>query len=596
MFVTIRARIVTACIAIVVLALVFNSALNYVVGKHYVEISLNENLKAVSNGHASGIDDWVATRSRMIASISELALRTDAVPHFLEIAKAGNFVNVYVGRSDKTAAFSAPQGIPATYDPTIRPWYKAAAAAGHLIVSKPFADTATGKLLVAFADPLIEDGTLKGVLGGNVSIDAIAANIDSIHPTPHSLGMLLDSSGTIIAYPDRKFVGKSVTELMPKLDIQSLLASTSPQTVDLDTVPMRLMATPIAGTDWRLVVALNEPEAMAGTHSQLIASVIAFAVLVLVAAATMATVAAALLKRLSAVRDAMQEIGSGAGDLTQRLSVKGRDEVAEIARSFNAFTDKLLVVMKQIRATSESVRLAANEIAAGNTDLSARTESSAASLQQTAASIEEITAAASQSASSAKQASGKSSAASGIAAQGGTVVTEVIGTMRQIEAASGKIGDIIGVIDSIAFQTNILALNAAVEAARAGEQGRGFAVVASEVRNLAQRSAQAAKEVKGLVEATVASVESGSTQVKRAGETMAHIIGSINNVTTIIAEITTAADEQTRGIEEVNRAVVQLDSMVQQNVSLVEESAAATFSLQEQASDLAKAVNQFKLE
>ncbi|MEA3112742.1 MAG: methyl-accepting chemotaxis protein [Caballeronia sp.] len=282
--------------------------------------------------------------------------------------------------------------------------------------------------------------------------------------------------------------------------------------------------------------------------------------------------------------------------MTQRLPAQGRDEVAQISRAFNQFVDKLLVVMKQIRDTSESVRLAANEIATGNVDLSRRTEAAAASLEQTAASIEQITSTVTQSAGAAKQANTKSTSASGIAARGGEVVNEVIDTMGNIEAASGKIGDIIGVIDGIAFQTNILALNAAVEAARAGEQGRGFAVVASEVRSLAQRSAQAAKKIKGLIEATVESVGSGSAQVRQAGETMQAIVGSVNSVTTIMSEISSAADEQTRGIQEVNRAVAQLDEMVQQNAALVEESAAAAATLQTQANELTITVGQFVID
>jgi methyl-accepting chemotaxis protein len=210
--------------------------------------------------------------------------------------------------------------------------------------------------------------------------------------------------------------------------------------------------------------------------------------------------------------------------------------------------------------------------------------------------MEEITATVGQSASSAKQADDTAVSASLVASRGGAVISEVITTMREIENASVKIADIIGVIDGIAFQTNILALNAAVEAARAGEQGRGFAVVAGEVRSLAQRSAQAAKEIKSLIESTVSSVASGSSQVRHAGETMTEIVSNVSNVTTIISEITQAANEQTRGIQEVNRAVSQLDEMVQQNAALVEQSTAAAAALQSQAANLATAVTQFRLD
>jgi methyl-accepting chemotaxis protein len=282
----------------------------------------------------------------------------------------------------------------------------------------------------------------------------------------------------------------------------------------------------------------------------------------------------------------MDAIGSGEGDLTKRLPVIGQDEVAQIARSFNTFIEKLTQVIRQIREISESVRLAANEIATGNAALSSRTEAAAASLQQTAASMEEITSTVTQAANAAKQADDTAVLASNVASRGGAVISEVVTTMAQIERASVKIAAIIGVIDGIAFQTNILALNAAVEAARAGEQGRGFAVVAGEVRGLAQRSAQAAKEIKVLVESTVSSVNSGSGQVRQAGETMTDIVSNVANVTTIITEITNASDEQTRGIQEVNRAVSQLDDMVQQNAALVEQASAAAHSLAERAQAL----------
>jgi methyl-accepting chemotaxis protein len=325
------------------------------------------------------------------------------------------------------------------------------------------------------------------------------------------------------------------------------------------------------------------------------ASVLALVIIACVAAAVVGAVATLSFRRLSAVRDAMHAIGTGDGDLTQRLPADGSDEVAQIARAFNTFADKLCTTMRQIRDASESVRAASDEIAAGNVDLSRRTESAAASLQQTAASMEEITATVSQSASSAKHANESVGSASRVAANGGIVISEVITTMGQIEHASVKVSDIIGVIEGIAFQTNILALNAAVEAARAGDQGRGFAVVAGEVRGLAQRSAQAAKEIKALIESTVGSVTSGSDQVRRAGDTMNEIVSNVSKVTSIISEITHAAAEQTRGIQEVNKAVSQLDEMVQQNAALVEQSTAAAAALQTQAGSLAGAVGQFRL-
>ncbi len=249
----------------------------------------------------------------------------------------------------------------------------------------------------------------------------------------------------------------------------------------------------------------------------------------------------------------------------------------------------------QVRASAGSVTTASDEIASGNHDLSSRTEQAASSLQQTASAMEQLTATVRNSAESARQANQLAASAAEVAQRGGSVVSQVVSTMDEINASSKKIADIIGVIDGIAFQTNILALNAAVEAARAGEQGRGFAVVASEVRSLAQRSAEAAKEIKGLIGASVERVEAGSKLVADAGQTMGEIVGSVKRVSDVIGEITIASGEQSDGIGQVNTAVTQLDQMTQQNAALVEESTAAAESLRTQAQRLAQALAGFRL-
>jgi methyl-accepting chemotaxis protein len=599
MFSSIRARIVALCVTIVVAALAANAALNYVVANGYNTASIDSSLTAVESGHVAGINQWVAANSQMIDSLRDTTLQPDPIPTFKLMASAGNFTNVFAGYPDKTSKFEDPTGIPPTFDPTVRPWYRQAAAAGKPVVTQPYVSVANGHLIVSFASPVVRDGAVKAVVAGTVEMDSVIANIKAIHPTPSSFGMLVNSSGQIVAHPDAKLTLKPITDLVPDLSADKLAALTTadhPLQVEIGGSTKLLRAQPIAGTDWIAIVALDKAEASAGMRSLLTASIIALVVIAGIAAAIVAAVTAVSFQRLSRVRDAMDAIGSGEGDLTQRLPAIGEDEVAQIARSFNTFIDKLSGVMRQIRDASESVRVAANEIASGNVDLSGRTESAAASLQQTAASMEEITATVGQSASSAKQADDTAVSASLVASRGGAVISEVITTMREIENASVKIADIIGVIDGIAFQTNILALNAAVEAARAGEQGRGFAVVAGEVRSLAQRSAQAAKEIKSLIESTVSSVASGSSQVRHAGETMTEIVSNVSNVTTIISEITQAANEQTRGIQEVNRAVSQLDEMVQQNAALVEQSTAAAAALQSQAANLATAVTQFRLD
>ena len=318
-----------------------------------------------------------------------------------------------------------------------------------------------------------------------------------------------------------------------------------------------------------------------------------FAVMVVVLGWTF-VLSRSILRSLKNIQGTIQA-ASESLDLSKRVPAAGRDEIGQTANAFNHLMDRVSTVMVTVRDTVESVNTASKEIAAGNTDLSSRTEQQAASLEETAASMEELASTVKQNADNAQQATQLASSASDVANRGGTVVSDVVSTMQGISASSGKISEIVSVIDSIAFQTNILALNAAVEAARAGEQGKGFAVVASEVRTLAQRSANAAKEIKQLIEDSVGKVQVGADQVTRAGSTMQEIVTSVRRVTDIMGEISAASQEQSNGIDQVNRAVSQMDEVTQQNAALVEEAAAAAGSLEEQALRLAKEVSVFKL-
>ncbi|MGV7188247.1 methyl-accepting chemotaxis protein [Xanthomonas axonopodis] len=284
------------------------------------------------------------------------------------------------------------------------------------------------------------------------------------------------------------------------------------------------------------------------------------------------------------------------GDLTVRMHGEFSGVFAQMRDDANATAEQLADIVGRIKMSSTAINSAAGEIASGNSDLSHRTEQQAANLEETAASMEELTSTVKQNAESARQANQLAIGATGVASQGGEVVSQVVTTMSGIEASSKKIADIISVIDGIAFQTNILALNAAVEAARAGEQGRGFAVVASEVRTLAQRSAGAAKEIKGLIDDSVHKVAEGSALVRKAGATMADIVASVQRVTDIMGEISAASQEQSSGIEQVNQTITQMDETTQQNAALVEEATAAARSMEEQAGHLAEAVSVFKLD
>ena len=324
------------------------------------------------------------------------------------------------------------------------------------------------------------------------------------------------------------------------------------------------------------------------------ALLIAVLVFVVVAASVLGWVITRLITApLAEAVQAAKQIS--AGNLAFAIAAKGRDEVGDLLHALEDMRDSLSQVVSGVRRGADGVANASMEIAQGNNDLSARTEQQASALEETAASMEELGSTVRQNADNARAANQLALNASTVATQGGEVVAEVVDTMKGINESSRKISDIIGVIDGIAFQTNILALNAAVEAARAGEQGRGFAVVAGEVRSLAQRSAEAAKEIKSLISASVERVEQGTALVDRAGTTMSEVVGSIRRVTDIMGEISAASSEQSAGVSQVSEAVTQMDQATQQNAALVEQSAAAAGALTSQAQELVRAVAVFKL-
>jgi len=329
-------------------------------------------------------------------------------------------------------------------------------------------------------------------------------------------------------------------------------------------------------------------------------SQVLWAVLAVVALSVGAGVVLTVLITRSIVQPLQEAVGVARavaqGDLTAHAHTTGRDEAAMLMQALEEMRSGLAVIVSDVRRSSDSIETGATEIAAGNTDLSHRTEHQASNLQQTASSLEQISGGVQHNASGASTANQLVSTAAEVAQQGGEVVAQVVSTMEEIQASSRRIADIIGTIDGIAFQTNILALNAAVEAARAGEQGRGFAVVAGEVRSLAQRSANAAREIKALISTSVEKVSAGSELVVKAGSTMDDIVTSVKRVQDLVGEISVSSREQSEGISQLNTAVTQLDQMTQQNAALVEQSAAAAESLKQQSQHLTQVVQRFRVE
>ncbi|MDD0816049.1 Cache 3/Cache 2 fusion domain-containing protein [Curvibacter sp. HBC28] len=481
-----------------------------------------------------------------------------------------------------------------------------------LISGQPYTGRAVlfGKPYMTHYEPVKNDaGKVVGILfvGNDISIfeDALVKQVNETR--------FFDNGGLYVINPgskleDARFLahptaaGKKVLEAYPQAaEFLSRLAESKGEAVH-DALPLRgvELTHPWAILDkseahgWWVVAEVSDTEAMSDHRSTMVM------VWIIIAVALVGLGGGLFWLLRQRVSRPLQELTAAVttvaqGDLTRAFSTDRNDELGALVREVDGMRQLYLRLLLEVRTAVEGITTASVEIATGNQDLSARTEQTASSLQSTAQSMEEITSTVQQSADAARQATQMASSAAEVAARGGAVVGEVVKTMQDINHSSKKIADIIGVIDGIAFQTNILALNAAVEAARAGEQGRGFAVVAGEVRSLAGRSAQAAREIKSLIGTSVERVEAGAQLVGSAGTTMAEIVHSVQRVGDIIGEISSAAVEQSNGIGQVNGAVNQLDQMTQQNAALVEQSAAAAASLRDQATRLSEAIQAFKL-
>jgi methyl-accepting chemotaxis protein len=597
MFSSIRTRLIVICVAIVALAMLVLTGANFLKVRSDTYQALDEEMGQLADSRADNIAEWVHAKQTIASSMKLAVEQSDPLPFVKAAMAAGSFDDAYIGVPGTPGFFVHP--MPEGYVASKRPWYIQADQAGQAVLTLPYIDATTQKLVVTFAEPVGPKGAATAVIGADVQLDNVVRNVTSIKPTPSSYAFLVDRNGVIITHPKQELALKQVSDIDSSLSAPMLLdlaqkkQSGSARIAGKDDM---LFVRKVAGSDWYLVICLDRAEATASINSVIKVSVMATAVMILLAAFLLTAAITGILRRLGLVRDALEDISSGDGDLTRRLNAEGSDELAQIAGAFNRFTDKIASVLREIRQASESVKVSSNEIAVGNLDLSNRTEQQAGSLEETASAMEQLTSTVKQNADNARAASQLAVSASDIATEGGSVVGQVVDTMSAINDSSKKIVEIISVIDGIAFQTNILALNAAVEAARAGEQGRGFAVVASEVRSLAQRSAAAAKEINALINDSVEKVAVGSKLVSQAGGTMGEIVSSVKRVTDIVSEISAAGQEQSVGIEEVNRAIVQMDEATQQNAALVEQAAAAAASLQEQAVGLAHVVAGFRLD
>jgi methyl-accepting chemotaxis protein len=485
-----------------------------------------------------------------------------------------------------------------TTTPGSNDWYDVPKATRKPHFTEPYMYPINGKneLIASLAAPVVVDGKFMGVTTADFMLVGLGKILAGMQRVEGGTLALVSNGGLYASHPDHARNGKKAADL-PAASLEAVRQGKPYEYVEAGRIhllqPLRFHPDMAA---WSISLAFPESVATASSRALVAYALMVSVVCAIIAAFVMVSVLRRLTRPLRVLGAAMTGLACGNAHLSARLAVNGKDELAQIASGFNGFVAKIQDVLARVRSSSDAVAVASSEIRQGNTDLSVRTEQQAGALEETAASMEELNGTVKQNADNARQASQLAGSASEIAERGGEVVAQVVATMASISGSSKKVVDIIGVIDGIAFQTNILALNAAVEAARAGEQGRGFAVVATEVRNLAQRSAAAAKEIKGLIGDSVDKVGMGTMLVEEAGKTMGEVVSSVRRVSDIVAEISAASAEQSTGIGQVNQAIVQMDGVTQQNAALVEEAAAAAESLQQQAATLVALVGQFQVE
>ncbi|WP_213715608.1 methyl-accepting chemotaxis protein [Cedecea lapagei] len=488
-------------------------------------------------------------------------------------------------------------------------WYKAglASPAGQCAWANAYQDDASPQPRTNCAMAITKEGQPWGVATIDVTLGFFNQLAKQMSEAVKGQVLIIEADGKVVGNADQigKTAGlKNLSELSGSLPmakaVQGMLpgfnaSQSSEIEYDNDGTSHTVILQTVKGSPWILAVDLPTALLTKQTDAILLRLGMVQIPMAIVLLGILVLFVRNMMRRLGDLNHNISRLSAGGADLTQRLEPTSSPEFNAIIDSFNGVISYLQTMLRQVGDSARAISSASHQIATGNQDLSARTEDQASSIEQTAASMEELTSTVRQNADNAAHANELAREASSVAVKGGEVVKQVVSTMNAIQTSSGKVVDIISVIDSIAFQTNILALNAAVEAARAGEQGRGFAVVASEVRSLAQRSAQSAREIKALIENSVSNVNLGTELVNQAGSTMEELTQGVRNVTTLMAEIMSSSREQSTGIEQVNLAINQLDSTTQQNAALVQEVSSASHSMAEQSTQLERVVAGFKL-
>ncbi|MEZ2719900.1 methyl-accepting chemotaxis protein [Paenalcaligenes hominis] len=597
---SIRTKLVLASICTIVVAMAALAFANHQSAQRAFINEAQDKTNLVIDGTVQQIESWLQNKKNIVKALAPAASSYYPLAVLDQARESGMFISSYIGWANKRFVTSPATRMDSNYDPTSRPWYTDAAAAETEILTNPYVNADDDTIVVTLASPIKNNkDDLIAVAAADIGMQEIVNLVRTTQPTPNSYAMLIDGSGRIIAHPDNELSLKSFADHYPQvheIGLGKLAQEQEAFRTTIDDMPFWINARHIPGSSWSVVIATHQGDALESLSSMRNQAILTSLIMIALAAFVLSIVTRALLRRLGLLQVALEDIASGEGDLTRRLDESGNDELAKVGQSFNVFVRKISETISSIRMTAESVNVASAQIAAGNTDLAARTEQAAAAIQETASSMEELASTVRQTADAGNVADQIANNSRAAAIEGGQLMVEVVDTMQDINNSSQRMSDIVGVIDSIAFQTNILALNAAVEAARANEHGHGFAVVAGEVRSLAQRSAQSAREIRDLILANVDRVNAGSELVRTAGGAMDKIVTEVQHLSDIIGEIKVAANEQNSGISQVGVAINELEATTQQNSSLVAESAAASASLSAQANALSHAVSGFRTE
>ncbi|QTP57595.1 HAMP domain-containing protein [Billgrantia antri] len=542
--------------------------------------------------HNRYLKDWLAAgepavdADRATAHFRDIQQRTQADVVFYVSAQSGNYYTA--------------NGIQRTLSREDDRWFYDLIEASGGDAYQLDIDNEGGELKVFINHVIEANGERVGIAGVGYTLETMASAIRDYRLGESGTVFLANRDGAISIHPDgAERVGEPLTELPGWESVAPALLAEEGYRYstlrDLEGAEHLVAAIDVPGTEWVAFAQVPRDELFADLNRAVVLILFAVGLILLASLGVIALLLRSQMRPIRRTAEAMRDIAQGDGDLTLRLPVNGKDESAELAVQFNAFADKMHDVLSLVRASSDTVRLAAQEIATGGKDMSWRTDQAASSLQETSASMEEITGTVENTSASSREANALSQASAELAQRTSGQVEQVVTTMGEIQQASVKVGDIVRVMDDIAFQTNLLALNASVEAARAGESGRGFAVVAGEVRQLATRSAAASRDIRQLIEASGEKVQSGTRLVSEAGKAMHELMEGVQRVAGMLSEISHAAGEQSDGIGQVNIAVAELDRMTQQNAALAEQSTTAADQLSEQADQLASMVGRFKL-